>query len=426
MAQEIIRSGFYAEDEKRWIDIHQSAKICLELYLARALFKNDLSRIIYATPDMTFRRRTELLDADKTELRELTPVSLNLPYASYYQSGEWENDDRIASQQAGQMLKGQYDLTSNRYIRARAVKAKYKATLFFSRRDDVRMADQMLGWEANPEGDARFFTQVEWRENTLGIPMNITIDSVNTSPDYKETDFLAKSRIFPVEVEFTIRSYQVHINKYNSVITLPVRFENYRDDYDWGDPLYLTEKTTLDFAMTKFGLDNDTSKVDISDKVLNYQAPLYFTKEGPFTEEELRAFSSKLPNEYTRDILRGYFEEQTSVAVNVLRLNKGYTTPTKAYINYKIKPADFKHFKVAKFIVPAHGEVEITDCKADHFEVDGLYPNSTYNCKLLVYSMEGDVSTYNLSFTTPPDEKSDTKTNPEKITGIPGLVGMHL
>ena len=151
MAQEQIQESYYSVVGNKWIDIHQSVKTCIEVWLSKLLFQGDLSRVIYSVPDITFRRRIELLDKGKTENDELTPISLNLPYASYYQSTDWVDDDRGSTQQAAQALIGEYDQNTYHRVRSLACKSTYKIQAFFSRRDDVRVAQQLIRWEQSPK-----------------------------------------------------------------------------------------------------------------------------------------------------------------------------------------------------------------------------------------------------------------------------------
>lgn len=446
MAVEKIQQGYYYPDSLRWIDIHNSAKICLEQYFAKALFRGDLTRVIYSTPDITFRRRTDLLDESKIDLAEdFSPVALSLPYASYYQTSDWENDDRPASTQAGQILVGQYSDFSHQYVRSRAVKSTFSMQIFFSRRDDVRLAAQLLSWEATPKGPARLYTGKGWRGTMIGIPVFVTIEKIDTHPNWKSRDWLEKQKIYPIDVECTVRSYEVFFNKFDNVVTLPVRFSPTHADL-WDDEtnntIYLTEEVDLDFFCEKFDWKKDVDSVDLADPVISLNAPKYFEKDGPFTADELKAFVAKLPSDYTHDIMRAYFSETTEVAVNVLSYNEHKTVikneedklnaEVEAWIDLRIKPADYKYFDRLEFLVPAHDPVVVKDCKADHFTVPGLYPRSTYKCNCLVYSVNGNVTTLNLAFTTPDliDEETGKSENPAptptKINRINPLVGRHI
>ena len=422
MAREEHNYGFYERSADKWIDIHQSAKICLEDYLARVLFKGDLSRICYAKPDIIFRRRIETLDKGKAEELEYSPISLELPFLSYSQTSDWENDDRPASQQAGAMIHGEYDTNTYKKIRSRAVKCTYTATVFYSRRDDIRLASQILNWEANPTGPIFLYDRVQFKGGSLDIPICVTIEKINTKPDYNEKDWLEKQRIFPLEIEMTVRSYEVLFGNIDKIIYYPLRHWNLGFETD--EVMYLTKETDLKFLIKKFDLDDDPIKIDTTDEEVSATAKSRFEDTHP-SEEDLRHLAATCPNDYAMDVLKGYFTDDTDVRLDIYQYIEKLSTPTSAYIKLKIKRADWKYFDHLSILVPGHGEVKITECDVDHALIEGLHPSSTYECKLLMYSVNGDITTYNLSFTTKVDP-NDAAPTPERINKLPGLVGMHL
>lgn len=421
MATEYINQRYYNTSDTKFIDIHQSVKCCIESWLKKLVFKNDGSRVIYAKPDISFRRRIELLDKGKTEDTELTPVSLNLPYASYSQEGDWEEDDRGWTQQAGQALIGQYDMNFYHYIRSLACKCKYKVTLFFSRRDDVRQLQQMLYWEMSPKTPTRMYSVVTWRKKPLGIPVNISIESVNTKPDYAELDWLEKQRIFPVEMELTIRSYQVLINNVDKIVSLPFRFQGAFED-DWEDEtseIIMTQETVLEWLCEKFEItEQDIQEVD--------NTPKYKLSDPDYADSVLHKLVEEVPNNLTCSIIKGYYSEGTGVDLNAYVYNEPKSTPTKAVISFAVKPADYKYMDRIEFHVPGHDTITVTNCKQKQVEIDGLYPNSTYDMIILTYSTSGDVTTFRLSFTTKQDENNQAPT-PDKINHTyQGLVGLKI
>lgn len=414
----------YYEDKvgSRWIDIHQSACIAIENFFSKVLFEHDLKRMVYSAQDAVFRKRIELLDQGKVENQEYSPVSLNLPFGSYFKTTDWDDDDRVAAKQTGQVLRGQYDLSVYRRIRSRAVKATYTATFFFSTQTDVRAAAQMLNWEATPKGPICIYDAVAWKGNTLLVPINITIEKVDSKPQYNELDWLEKQRIFPIEVTMTVRSYEVLINKC-SACYLPFRWKHIEPD---GDPIYLTHETDLIFALDKFSLNHNIEEVNLKDDEISKSAVLYFDREGgEFSEEELKSLAAKLPNEYTLDLLKGYFDESPETALTEYYYDRNLSTPTTARLNFKIDEGYYQWFSKMKILVPSHGEIEITDCHQTTLDISGLTPHSKYECKILVYSNKGDIITYNLAFTTLKDPEDETPT-PTKINSVGGLVGLHI
>ena len=113
MAQEILINDYYGIGE-RFIDPHISTKVALEAFLAKEFFKGDFSRVIYSAQDIVFRRRIELLDSGK-DGEQLNVTNLNLPFCSYMQVGDPEEDDRLATKNASLAVLGIYqeDLGKN-------------------------------------------------------------------------------------------------------------------------------------------------------------------------------------------------------------------------------------------------------------------------------------------------------------------------
>lgn len=428
MAREERELSYYGSSiSNKWIDIHQSVKCCIEKFLAELLFKKDYSRIVYSMPDIALRRRIETLESGKTgeelQVDKFRPISLQLPFAAYYQSGDWEADDRPAAMNTSQAVLGIYDMNIYRRLRSLACKAKYKVSLFFGRRDDVRVAQQLLYWELEPKHPVWMYSSFKWKGKLIAIPAFLTIESINTTPEWEERKFLELQRVFPIEVEFTVRSYQVVIPDVEGIVKLPYRFQNY--DFDEDETIYITEETLLEFAVEKWGLDDDVSKVDIEDPTLVTSARKFF-ESNEYTEQQLRALSRSLPSNTTADIIRGYFTESTEVNLNSYVYDEEESTTTSAVIKFAIKPADYKYFEKMLFVVPGKTPIEISDCKQKEVTINDLHPNSTYDCVILTYSTSGSVTTFNLSFTTKAD-KNDTTPTPQKINAkIPGLVGMHI
>lgn len=421
--EEYIKSYYEDNTGTSWIDIHQSVKCCIEKFLSELLFNGDRSRVVFSPADSVFRRRIETVDKGKKEDTQLTPISLQLPFAAYHQSGDWTADDRAAVMNTAQAVLGIYDMSIYRRLRSLACKSTYKVQIFYNSREDVRHAQQLLYWEQEPKHPVWLYSCFNWKGKPIAIPAFLTIESINTNPEWNELDFLEKQRIFPVEVEFTVRSYQVIIPK-TKVVRLPYRFQNY--DIDEGDNMYVTEQTLLEFVNEKWDNIDVTSDVDTEDQELNAYAQKYFA-DTAYTNKEVQLLGKSLLNDTTYDIIKGYFTETTEVNLDTFYYNEATSTPTTAVIKFKIKNADHKYFDKMKIIVPGRKDaIEITNCKQKEVTIDGLCPSSTYDIIILTYSTSGNITTFNLSFTTKADP-NDLAPTVEKINKkISGLVGLHI
>lgn len=427
MAIEETQRSYYSDVYSKWIDIHQAVKCCIEKFLAEVIFKGDYSRVVFAQADSSFRRRIETLDKGKTgdelNTKTFSPVSLDLPFATYSQTSDWTEDDRGWTQNTSQAVLGIYDMNIYRKLRSLACKATYKAQLYFSRRDDVRTAQQLLYWEQSPKHPVWMYASFNWKGKLIAIPAFLTIESINTKPDWNELDFLEKMRVFPVEVEMTVRSYQVIVPGIKNVVKLPYRFQNYDID---DENMYITEQTLLQFVSDKWDeIDTNENNIDLKNEDLNNYAKKYFENDK-YTENELKTLGKSLLSNTTNDIIRGYFSETTEVDLDRFIYSEEESTSTEAVIKYKVKKADQKYFDKLVLVVPGQDNIEIREPEMTEIRVKNLYPSSTYACKILTYSKSGNITTFNLTFTTKEDPENQAP-EPEKINKkIPGLVGWQI
>lgn len=401
MATEYLQDDYYyySKNAKKFIDIHRSIQIAVESFLATTLLKGDFSKIVYCTPDICFRRRVELVDAEHKDMTSIQPVNLDLPFASYCQTSDFEPDDRSFVMQSAQAIVGEYLEDFGHRLRNLPVKSTYKATVFFSRRDEIRMAHQILFWDKYPQAPIWIRNNVIWNNKLLAIPCNITIENISSKTDYQESDFLTQSKIFPLDIEMTVRSYQVLIPNIDRIIDLPVRWgntyspETYEDD----DNIYITQEAILVFANHKYGFDIVPRNINYLDEEVQINAEKFFSKKT-YTLAQLEDMCGKLPNYQTNDILEGYWTETYEVALN--RLSVVQKTDHSCTISYQLKPADKKFFKSITFYIPAHPEIVITDPNQSVVEIDGLYARSKYEIKVVTLSIHNVRQTFALSCTT--------------------------
>ena len=398
MAEEFIQNNYYNSTNIKWVDVHRSNKISIEAWLTKLLFHNDLSRVVYATQDIAFRRRIETLDQGKDDEAPLKPEMLDLPFASFSMSGDPEPDDRMAAVNATEAVTGLYYEEEDRKMRTIAIKTKYKIICWFSRRDDVRMAHQLLFQEMIPKHPIWMYTPVKWRNITVNLPTFVELESINTTPDYKERDWLTKNRIFPIEIELTSRSYMLTINNVDKIIQLPMRFANYEDIFEEDEyEEVITEEVALTWAAQKFDIDIDTNAVDTNDSDYKLYSPYFVNLE--MSDDEL-ASGVAIPNKYMTDTVRAYWQEDTACTLSAYKYDSVRSTSSKARIAFKVKPSTFKYFDYMEFYIPTKEPVTVKDCHSTEAYIEGLYPNSTYKLTITVYSTDGTLQRYYLTFTT--------------------------
>jgi hypothetical protein len=270
MAMEFKAKRFFSDDTiGQFYDPYRYCQIAIEYFISQVLYAGEWARVCFATDDICYRRRVELLGQGKINNGQSVPFaqSLGLPFSNYNQTEEWDNDDRFAAIQAGQFVLGMYDSDFDATIRCAAVKSKWSVTSHFGRRDDLRLAAQLAYWERYLKYPFYFNSYVTFGKTRLCIPTNITIESVSSNLDYKEGDWLNKSKIFPMKIEMTARSYEVLLRtvqttEFEGVTTVPITFRNHHDETpDYMTTRPLVETTLLHFGIQKFGFDKPATTI---------------------------------------------------------------------------------------------------------------------------------------------------------------------
>lgn len=437
MAEELFKSKYYDTINHKFVDPHKSCMCALEDVFSLLLFEHDLKRFIYSAPDIAFRRRIELLDTEQAEEQlQYSAETLQLPFASYYRTGDPQEDDRPATKNIAMAVIGSYVESISQRIRFVSTKTDYQMILYFNSMEDTRKAHQLLFWEGFPDHELKSYVVVRFGKSTLKLPVFFKIKNIDTNPAYNEKDWLEKMRIFPVKVDMEVRSFQLLINNIKGAYPLPIRFANHGSlvDAAYDDNIYYTEKVLLDFLAEKWDVNTNPTQVVREEEVdLNIKAAW---KNLTPTEEEYYRTLSEVPSEWSVGLLEGYFNPSKLVNLNKYKYNDAKTVikdtgEVVAWIDFSIRPADVSLFDYLEILCPGHEPIYVRDCKAKYFTIDKLYQNSTYDLKIIAYTTTGESKLYSYSFTTKQNETNlapkETQINVEdkKDAKIPGLLGME-
>ena len=415
MAQELqIKSYYQSLRDSNFIDTNLCCKLGMEFFLSNLLFKGDLSRVVYSKEDVAFRRRLELLGNGTVKNNVYNYSTLDLPFAIFSQSGTLEEDDRGSTQNASQIVLGEWIPTEGIVVKQAAVKVQYSATAFFSRRDDINIASQLLYWEKTPKFPLYYIIEHELLGVPMDIPVFITLDEIDSNVEYSEKDWLEKSRIFPVKLSFTIRSYQTLIEDIDGRIKLPLRFSGL---YAYNDEeIVFTQKTSLIWGGEKFGSDliEDKGieyyiapKVEKSSSgITMYDYNSDYSQQHCDSHEEFVKFvndgkfltNPETASKIVEDSIAGYFSVERDCVLDELYVDN--VTTNEATIKWKVKPADEQNFARIVILVPNLYRTEITDLSTTEFELTGLHPASKYECTIISYAKNNSKLTYKLNITT--------------------------
>jgi hypothetical protein len=229
-----------------------------------------------------------------------------------------------------------------------------------------------------------------------------------------------------IEMELTVRSYNLLINNVNKVIQLPIRFGNWEDTFEENEDHvdYFTEEVILKWAPQKFGINLNTSDVQNNQEYL--EAKYRFLKKSEYGPDEMEHVDPVIPNRYTTDIIKAYFDEDPpDLDLCEYRFIEEESTPKSAHIRFKLDGDVKSDFSKLVFSISTKEDIEVTDPEQTDIDFEGLQPNSEYKMSIRLYDNYGHLNVYYLSFKTP-NSKENKAPQPEKINFFNGLVGMHI
>ena len=420
--QEIKINSYYQKlRDKNFIDTNFMCKLGMEFFLSKTLFKNDLKRVLYSKEDIAFRRRVETVGRGDIKGKKLSYMTLDLPFGIYSQETTIQEDDRGATQNAGQIVRGQIDPDTGIVVRAAAVKVGYTSTIFFSNLDDVNVATQILYFEKTPKAPLYFVVESDVCGTPVNIPVFISLEEIDSDPQYTADgkQFLTEAKILPIKLKFTIRTYQILIEDIENTIKLPLRFSGL---YAYNDEeVVFTQKTSLIWANSKFSVHDHVLTLDqdgrVEDKSLDLSSlqpkkpaevikiqdnemlirnetnqEVILTNNGQFDREQL--------DDVIADTISGYFTDTRDCSLLEFHQNVDETTEESIVIDYKVKPEEEQNFSKIVFYIPGICNSEVVDVTNTSFKIGNLYPGSTYNCTMILYSKMSGKLTYNLELTT--------------------------
>ena len=253
----------------------------LEKWISKKIFRNDLSRVFLASDDYAYRRRFELTDTS-VDYESLDFSSLRFPFANYWpQNVGWIPDDRVAAKQAALTYLGIY--VGNTKVKAASGILPIDVTFWFDREDDARLAYDILYFHSFNEhyyGTTVSYgidtTSPSMTSPTLELPANIELTSLKFNPEFKESDWLKKQRVFPIKCTFEMRSFVIAPPSQADYDALSEESDyNYSDNVDF---YYIVDDVILNMTNREFnvktydaGFDSDTQ---------TYNGSTSFPEEG--------------------------------------------------------------------------------------------------------------------------------------------------
>lgn len=429
--KELPASRYYVHTS--YIPTYYYVYMYLEYWIAKNIFRNDLSRVFMASNDYAFRRRFELTDMSKA-YDEIEASSLRFPFANYNILNQgWTANDRPAANTAAQIYLGIYAGTTK--VRAADVSTTIPVLFYFDREDDARLAyDTLFFYTFNKH---YFSTEVPFANNTLQIPITLEINNISFNPDFKENDWLKQNRIFIIAADFDIDTYAI----------FPPAQPDY-DDTSATNPYYYDDGTDHYYIVQDVVLNLWKQDTDV--EVLTFRGADNFPTEGKtgvYYIDDTCAEDEKgfLENPKSRDIKKVYrwnanlwnsdteswgryellnLEELADINVSSLGVNGELASGTVAV---KLLKADSITTTSATILWDYDDDyatedihritVSLNDLK-DLIDVDvtekscvltDLQPGSHYTVYVCFYSKDGTVKKLFLDISTLSDQKGADK-----------------
>ena len=300
---EVQARQYYVHDS--YIPVYYYVYEALEKWLADVVFREDRSRIILSSNEFAFRRRFELTDMSRP-YKELEISSLHFPFANYWPLNiGWDREERLAANPAVLLYTGIY--TNRSRIRASNANIAIPVNFYFDREDDARLAYSKLYFYTFNE-----FSQEEkitFQNEEIGLPVVISLKSLQFNPQFNETDWLKQNRIFVITANINLRTYIIAPPEqplWNQVVTGDDMLSN-GDAYDDGNSTYNLVRTVETTTSSMGGLSEES-----------FEKLIY---EGEIKEPEVLVNYLKV-DETTDDSVKIVWDVEGTAAVATIGIKK--------------------------------------------------------------------------------------------------------
>ena len=358
---ELLPNKYYKTD--RFPNTQYLMMMAIEKYFGLEIFKGDSSRVFYASPEYTFRRRLDMLNANASQDMH----SLQIPFMSYYRKTNWEVDRQRRGIESPRVALEGSAILSSFNLRFMNTKATFSAFFVFGRDDEAQIAYETLLWVKHPSAKQFTFPGLAYKDCRLDLPIQLWVDNVVYNPQLKEKDWLQKNRMIVVQADFTLRSVIIAPVAQGSQSSL---FETAEE----GSGFYITKEAYLDYFSSKNLPLPDEAYYDVMVTGEMSNDP---TLTATLTSADITNTSATLLWDFNESV-REFYEDTVKITTNT-----GLTFEA---------PMDAKTFTLPN-----------------------LQPASTYDVFLWFYSKQDFINKYNIIITT-----ADVGYKPLTLKTLPG------
>lgn len=202
----IPASSYYYEsdliDKNIFFNSVYALDIAIEQNFAEMLFYSDLSRIVYASNDFCFKKRTEVNEEGL----------LDIPFMNYYLKDISRDTERrlwknITNVQTLANIDG-YMQELGFGIKLVPIHLEYEATVFFSQDKDLQYATSKLLFQDNNE--TILYGMLESGNGTLIKNPAFLNYNFSFKPEYNENEWLEMNNITSIGVDFSFDTFLVY------------------------------------------------------------------------------------------------------------------------------------------------------------------------------------------------------------------------
>ena len=195
-----------------------STNIAVGRYLAETLFEGDLGRLVWASSERTFRRRSEQVASRKPNIG-----TLDFPYCSYrlIQDGIDRATQRPWFNQSLN-VRGVWINELGRKVRVTPVQLKYEGVICVQHDTDLYLLQQVLLWDASNETLLSPILETEGNNGEKQEIKNIGVVYVSPRMNsrFAESDWVQNNKIQAIDLDIMVDTYLLHDNRSGYWITV--------------------------------------------------------------------------------------------------------------------------------------------------------------------------------------------------------------
>jgi|GEM_PF-1567797 len=208
-----VTSFFYEEDfaqENTFFNSVYALDLAIENNFGSMLFYNDLSRIVYASNEYCFRRRTSM---DSEGL-------LDLPFINYYLKSMspdtnrflWKNSNNVQI-----LLDNGYASQLGFGIKVIPIHLEYEATAWFTQDKDLQYATSKLMFQNTNE--TILYGELQATNGTIVKNPAFLTYNFDFKPEYSENEWLESNNITSIGMDFSFDTFIIYPD--TNILTTP-------------------------------------------------------------------------------------------------------------------------------------------------------------------------------------------------------------